>query len=109
MTDAERLTEIEGRAAGDARPEIALFAQLMEARMARHDGDWGDSWKRTPAQDVLGQIEYALNELRIAYWYGSATQMVEKAADLANFAMMAAFTMSDMATVIAALAAREGE
>lgn len=101
-----KVRELEAQA---ARPEIALFARLMEIRMARHDGDWGDTWKLTPVPDVLEQIEYALGELRGARWGNSTLRMAEKAADVANFAMMAAFAMSDVEAVVAALTARKNK
>ena len=68
------------------RPEILAFADAMEAEMARHDAEKGDSWKDCP----LGILRYEFSEA-IEEWYSTARDHnidPDHYLDIANFCMM---------------------
>jgi hypothetical protein len=69
------------------RPEIMAFAEAMEAEMARHDPEKGDSWKTMPV-DKLSDI---MGELVESWWHDYAEDYETPAhdyVDIANLAMM---------------------
>jgi hypothetical protein len=74
------------------RSEIAKFASFMEHRLAQHDADRGDSWRRENAVYLLRRLREEVAELETALecdrnWPETITA---EAADVANIAMMLA-------------------
>lgn len=83
------------------RPEVAAFAQLMEAKLREHDDD-RDGWKDEDPEWLLERMEEELEELRaplkartLVPHLGEAVAILDResageAVDVANFAMMIA-------------------
>lgn len=67
------------------RPAVRRFAEAMERKLRKHDGDWGDSWKGMFDEDIRERFDAEFKELE-AVWYDEAKRRGE-AADVANFLM----------------------
>ena len=82
----------------DIRPEIVAFAQLMEAKMRKHDAKWGDSWKdMLPEQLALRFTEECAEMWTAARWGGEYCGLAaEEAADVANVAMFIAWNLGTL-------------
>lgn len=72
------------------RIEVKVFAELMEAQLARHDDRPG--WKSESPDYLFSRFLQEVQELHDAmlHRFSSRTEVVEKAANVANFAMMIA-------------------
>jgi hypothetical protein len=69
------------------RPEIMAFAEAMEAEMARHDEEKGDSWKAMPKDDLLDMLGDCFENWWNEYNEGYETEGHDYIA-IANYAMM---------------------
>lgn len=86
------------------RVEVAKFALLMEAKLAKHDEERGSSWKRDDPHSLLNRISDIGPDVRgelaeladaVEKWVvkqnsSRAKKVAMEAADVANFAMMVA-------------------
>ena len=90
MADYDRtLTECD--ALRDAlRPELWVFANMMEAALREHDRERGDSWKDLSVEECLDGISRESEELDEAVKMYSYDEIATEAVDVANFAMFAA-------------------
>jgi hypothetical protein len=74
----------------ELRPEVAVFAELMELKLRKHDARRGQSWKNDGTLPLLRRVNDEQGELLQAYIDGSSREVILEAVDLANFAMMIA-------------------
>lgn len=77
----------------DARPEVAAFAILMEAKLRKNDHK--GHWRNCRPSDLYRRMLEEIEELRVvliehAMSGGRETDIGDEAADVANFAMMVA-------------------
>jgi hypothetical protein len=72
----------------EVRPELQWFVRKMEARMAAKDKE-KSGWKVEPISYFLDQIDTCSCKLSSRIIWNSG--VLEKAADVANFAMMLAY------------------
>jgi NTP pyrophosphatase (non-canonical NTP hydrolase) len=72
------------------RVEVHEFAKAMEAKLAEHDCDRGDSWKRAGSDRLLKGLGAEVAELKQELSRGTVCleNVRGEAADVANFAMM---------------------
>jgi NTP pyrophosphatase (non-canonical NTP hydrolase) len=70
------------------RPEVAEFAIDMELKLMRNDAK-GD-WRGMDVGQLLDLLEAELDELADAVMNGTDDDVIDEAADVANFAMMIA-------------------
>lgn len=69
------------------RPEVLAFARAMEAKLRKHDGDRGDSWKMTHDSFLYSGLITEVAEFTDAFTHGLARDVPGEAVDIANFAM----------------------
>lgn len=77
----------------EVRPEVAMFALAMEARLRENDHKPG--WKHDPAIALLKRLREELAELTAEVVAGSTDGMLpgevlKEACDVANFSLMIA-------------------
>ncbi len=79
----------------ELRPEVAAFAQAMEAQLRANDHKPG--WKDDHSRDLIGRMDDEYTELAQAVRFRlgrspltSPATILNEAADVANFAMMVA-------------------
>ena len=92
-----RASNIPLRPAGELRPEVAAFAQLMEQKLRENDGKGG--WRRCTTAYLSRRAGNELKELRALLRKvqartnavaGDSVAIGREAADVANFCMMIA-------------------
>lgn len=71
----------------ELRPEVKIFAELMEYRLRRHD-DW-PGWQGMPYAFLMKRLREEIQELSEALGISNAA-IIQEATDVANFAMMIA-------------------
>jgi len=78
----------------DVRPEVAAFALRMEAKLRENDGKPGKTgWKLSSPWGLLDRLRGETHELEQAMYqpvWRSQQQVINEAADVANFDMMIA-------------------
>lgn len=67
------------------RKEVHEFAKVMETKLRKRDGYGG--WRHLPLSYVMEKLKAEMRELEIAVQYESPQEVMNEAADLANFAM----------------------
>lgn len=82
------------------RTQVEQFATLMEAKLAKHDGERGPrGWSGDGAMRLMARLRQEVEELERALTCGECgtklqkpnpTKVASEAADVANFAMMVA-------------------
>lgn len=70
------------------REEVRKFAHAMEYKLAMNDHKGG--WEKTSIYELLDLLQNEVEELRISIEGGNDVDIQLEAADVANFAMMAA-------------------
>lgn len=67
------------------RPEVALFAEMMEAKLA--ENDYKGHWSEAPWDYHVERLQQEVEELYDALMQGNPRCIAEEAVDVANFAM----------------------
>lgn len=70
------------------REEVRKFAHAMEYKLAKNDHKGG--WENVSIEELLTLLEKEVKELKQAIIDGNDVDIQLEAADVANFAMMAA-------------------
>jgi NTP pyrophosphatase (non-canonical NTP hydrolase) len=71
------------------RPEVALFGEAMESKLAEHDDDRGErGWEEDSIRSLLARLREEADELEVALDYCDPSRVAHEAADVGNFAMM---------------------
>ena len=75
----------------ELRPEVAIFAQVMEARLRSKDASLGSgAWRQHTWESLMDNLTRQVSGLRAANVIGDPQKIAKKAADVANLAMMVA-------------------
>lgn len=89
-----QLTLGEARDTLALRREVGFFAQAMERRLREHDEERGTrGWARATPNALLDDLDDACRKLELACderWETDPSEVRDRAADVANFAMMVA-------------------
>lgn len=70
------------------RPEVAQFAVLMEAKLAKKDGEGKTHWHNLPPEALMEFLEIEVRELHAAMRFLSPGEQMGEAVDVANYAMI---------------------
>ncbi len=70
------------------RPIVVAFSVEMERKLRFNDHKGG--WQDDTLMALLGRLREETNELQVAIGGGSAEEVLDEAADIANFALMIA-------------------
>lgn len=77
----------------EVRPAVAAFAQIMEEKLRKHDGDYGpEGWRAASLRRLQHLLQEELDELQRSLQNHDllAVDVARECADVANFAMMIA-------------------
>ena len=83
----------------ELRPEVAAFAQAMEAQLRANDHKPG--WKDEDRGDLMERLHDEVGELEVELVYRGSRRpglVLKEAADVANFAMMVADVCGGLGT-----------
>ena len=78
-----QIRTLEAQIAG-LRPEVLVFANLMEHKLREHDADRGDSWRQMSPQALFDRLCAEMEELK---WAWERDEKRVECIDVANFAM----------------------
>ena len=72
----------------EVRIEVADFALLMEAKLAKKDGEGKTHWRDLPPEALMEFLEIEVRELHAAMRFLSVGEQMGEAVDVANYAMI---------------------
>lgn len=75
------------------RPSTLAFMTICESRLIHHDPDRGESYRKRPHKDILGQLRRKVTELEES---PDGRKIVTLCADIANYAQFLALNRGEL-------------